>query len=85
MRELEEKTRRLKLQLAEEQMRNATLIEELQNVRGQLTRSQEVIVTFAQRARQDREELSSSMNGRKRMARSMPNGMGKDDDGQMDP
>ena len=72
VRELEDKVRRLKIQLAEEQMRNATVIEELQQVRGQLTKSQEVLVSFAQRAREDREEAAST--ARKRMARSEPSG-----------
>jgi|WetSurMetagenome_2_1015567.scaffolds.fasta_scaffold00274_32 hypothetical protein len=75
MRELENQVRRLKTQLADEQMRNATAGEEIQALRGQLTKSQEVIVTFAQRAREDREEIQREVT-RKRAARSVPSGLG---------
>jgi len=77
VRELEDKVRRLKIQLAEEQMSKATVMEELQQVRGQLTKSQEVLVSFANRAREDREEAAST--ARKRMARSEPSGSGGGD------
>jgi len=78
LRELEVQVRRLKAQLADEQQRNATAAEEIADLRGQLTKSQEVLVTFAQRAREDREEIAMAA-GRKRMARSAP---GHDDDDQ---
>jgi hypothetical protein len=86
LRELEAKVRALKIELAEEQMRNATVIEELQDVRGQLTKSQEVLISFARRAGEDRSELERSINGgggssRKRMARSVPSGLMMDDGG----
>jgi hypothetical protein len=51
-------------------MRNATLAEENQDLRGQLTKSQEVLISFAERAREDR--LEAEHNGRKRVATSMP-------------
>ena len=72
----EEQVRRLKAQLADEQIRNATAAEEITALRGQLTKSQEVLVTFAQRAREDREEVQLD-NIRKRSAHSLPNGLGK--------
>lgn len=78
VRALEAQVRKLKIQLAEEQMRNATVVEELHNVRGELSKSNDVLVTFAQRARQDRErvlsEETASNGGRKRLARSEPSG-----------
>jgi len=70
VREYEQKVRLLKIQLAEQQMRNATLAEENQDLRGQLTKSQEVLISFAERAREDR--LEAEHNGRKRVATSMP-------------
>jgi hypothetical protein len=75
VRALEAQVRKLKIQLAEEQMRNATVVEELHNVRGELSKSNDVLITFAQRARQDRERVlseESELNGRKRLARSEP-------------
>lgn len=72
MRNLKAKVRALKSQLADEQMRNATAAEELSSLRSQLTHSQEALVAFAQRAREDREEVQRE--GMRK--RSVPGGLG---------
>ena len=55
-------------------MRSATAAEENDALRSQLTKSQEVLISFAQRAREDREEVQRE-GVRKRSANSLPSGL----------